>query len=342
MWKNCGEKSWNSSFSHIYIEREARNHPKTKEIVEKLSEAYVIEIENYQDVFHPVGQEFFYQKQSPKLILALKRENFLYPGAKVCENFKQKHFYYTSSVLNCLYDCEYCYLQGVYSSANIVIFVNIEDFMGAVEKELQEKKEIYLCISYDTDLLALEGLTSLVQQWYDFAFKHKGLTIELRTKSAKVLDFSKKRYNPNFILAWTLSEQEITTSIEKKTPPLSQRLKAIQKWQEQGFWIRLCFDPLLVDKHFEEKQRKFLEECFHTIDIEQILDVSIGTFRVSKEYLKKMRKQNKEALSLAYPFVCEEGVYGYPKELRKEMLSFVKAELLKYLPEEKIYLGGEI
>ena len=341
MWKIYEKKSWNSNFSHIYVEKEAKKYKRTEEILKKFPEAEIIEIEKYQDVFHPTGQEFYYQKQSQKLILAEKKENFLYPGASVCESFKHHHFYYTSSVLNCIYDCEYCYLQGVYSSANLVIFINLEDFFQEVEKELQEKKDLYLCISYDTDLLALEGLTSFVKDWYVFAQKHPSLTIELRTKSAKVLDFSKETYNPNFILAWTLSEEGVSKTIEKKTPSFHQRLQAIRQWQEQGFWVRLCFDPLLVDKHFEEKHKNMLENCFANIEKEKILDVSIGSFRVSKEYLKKMRKQNPKALSLAYPFVCEQGVYVYPKELRNQMLTIIKKGLLDYLPEEKIYVGGE-
>lgn len=341
MSKSYEETFWNSNFSHVYIEKSTRKYKRTEEILAKFPRAELIEIESYQDVFHPRGQEFFYQKQSQKLILAVKYDSFLYPGAKVCESFQEHHFYYTSCILNCIYDCEYCYLQGVYSSANIVIFVNLEDFFEKVEEELNKKQNLYLCISYDTDLLAVEGLTSFVRDWYAFASKYPTLKIELRTKSAKVIYFTKQKYNPNFILAWTLSEVETTKKVEKKTPSLEQRLDAICKWQEQGFWVRLCFDPLLEAKNFEKIQKQFLETCFSKVDKEKILDVSVGSFRVSKEYLKKMRKQNRNAQSLTYPFVCEEGVYSYPKEIQAEMRNVMKRELLRYLPKEKIYLGGE-
>lgn len=341
MSKNYGEASWNSNFSHIYVEKAARKYKRTEELLAKFPNAELVEIERYQDVFHPNGQEFSYQKQSQKLILAVKYDSFLYPGANVCERFHEHHFYYTSSVLNCIYDCEYCYLQGVYSSANIVIFVNLEDFFEEVERELHKKQNLYVCISYDTDLLAMEGLTSFVRDWYAFASKHPSLKIELRTKSAKGMYFSNPKGNPNFILAWTLSNMEVAKNMEKKTPSLEQRLEAICKWQEQGFWVRLCFDPLLEMENFERIQRQLLELCFSRVNKERILDVSVGTFRVSKEYLKKMRKQNRNAKSLAYPFVCEEGVYGYPKEIRRKMMGIMKRELLRYLPVEKIYLGGE-
>ena len=37
-----------------------------------------------------------------------------------------------------VYDCEYCYLKGMYLSANIVIFVNIEDVLTEVESILKD------------------------------------------------------------------------------------------------------------------------------------------------------------------------------------------------------------
>ena len=39
---------------------------------------------------------------------------------------------------NCLYDCSYCFLQGLYSSADYVVFVNYEDFL---EDIIQKSKE---------------------------------------------------------------------------------------------------------------------------------------------------------------------------------------------------------
>ena len=35
---------------------------------------------------------------------------------------------------NCLFDCKYCFLQGMYSSANYVIFVNYEDYYDEIKK----------------------------------------------------------------------------------------------------------------------------------------------------------------------------------------------------------------
>ncbi len=123
-------------FSHIYIEERALDYPFTDKIIHSFPNAQRIIIRHYKDVFNRPRQNFVLQKQSPKLVLAVKEEPFLYKGPEVCENFGYDNFYYASTLLNCLYNCDYCYLQGLYSSANLVAFVNMDDFFRAVKKQL--------------------------------------------------------------------------------------------------------------------------------------------------------------------------------------------------------------
>ena len=40
-----------------------------------------------------------------------------------------KYNYYFSHKLNCVYDCRYWFLQGLFQSAHYVLFINYEDFM---------------------------------------------------------------------------------------------------------------------------------------------------------------------------------------------------------------------
>ena len=64
-------------------------------------------------------------------------------------------------MLNCVYDCRYCFLQGMYSSANYVLFVNYEDFEGAIAEEIGENNGGGVYYSgYDCDSLALEPVSN--------------------------------------------------------------------------------------------------------------------------------------------------------------------------------------
>ena len=60
---------------------------------------------------------------------------------------------------NCIYDCSYCFLQGMYSSANFVLFVNYEDFVLEIKKLISKKENITFFSGYDCDSLALENIT---------------------------------------------------------------------------------------------------------------------------------------------------------------------------------------
>lgn len=60
---------------------------------------------------------------------------------------------------------------------------------------------------------------------------------------------------------------------------------------------------------------------------EKLVDVSVGTFRISQEYMKKLRRVEPFAPAVQYPYVNCNGVYQYPPELLKKMESFMITEL---------------
>ena len=329
--------SLNNRFSHIYVEKKILDNKNTLEILSKFRDAKIIEIDNYKEVFSSNNQDFHLQKLGQNLILASNKPNMIYEGAVVCEDFENDNFYYTSSIINCVYDCEYCYLQGVYSSGNIVIFVDIEKVFEEVEELYNKLKSLYLCVSYDTDLLAIENICSFSEKWYHFIKDKKDLKIELRTKSANIDKFLNLDVLDNFIIAFTLSPEEIVLKNEKYTANFKNRVKAIKELQNKGWKVRICIDPLIYTDDFEKNYSEMIEYLFSEIDKNKVIDVSIGVFRTSKEYLKKMRNQNKKSEILYYPFECIDGVYTYSDKLKSYMIDFIKEKFLKYINIERIY-----
>jgi len=314
----------NNRFSHIYVEKKILDNKNTLEILSKFRDAKIIEIDNYKEVFSSNNQDFHLQKLRQNLILASNKPNMIYEGAVVCEDFENDNFYYTSSIINCVYDCEYCYLQGVYSSGNIVIFVDIEKVFEEVEELYNKLKSLYLCVSYDTDLLAIENICSFSEKWYHFIKDKKDLKIELRTKSANIDKFLNLDVLDNFIIAFTLSPKDIALKNEKYTASFKNRVKAIKELQNKGWKVRICIDPLIYTDDFEKNYSEMIEYLFSEIDKNKVIDVSIGVFRTSKEYLKKMRNQNKKSEILYYPFECIDGVYTYSDKLKSYMIDFIK------------------
>ncbi len=339
--KSLRNDYYNPFFSHIYVEKAVRNHPRTKRILQNFPRASVILIDHYKDVFCRKGQNFILQQCSQNLILAAKQGNLIYPGAPVCQSFGNENFYYTSCVMNCVYDCEYCYLKGMYPSGNMVVFVNLEDIFREVRKLLEERA-VYLCISYDTDLLAMEPITGYVKEWNAFAQTQtdpaETLKIEIRTKSADCLFWQRHSPAAGIIYAVTLSPQAVIDACEHKTPSLARRLASAREALQRGFSVRLCFDPMIYCRDWKHQYGEMLRQVFAEIDMDRITDVSVGTFRVSQDYLKKMRKTRPGSAGVQFPYQNDNGVYHYSKELTEQMEGFLVNALKKKVPEEKIFL----
>lgn len=317
-------------FSHLYIEREVREHALTKRLMQRFSRASIVPIDHYKEVFNRPRQSWPLQRASRKLIVALRRDNFLYPGVPITPSFGHAHFYYNALILNCVYDCSYCYLQGLYPSANVVVFVNNEDFMHAVRAKLASERPLYLCVSYDTDLLAFEHLIPYASSWLEFAAHTPDLTIELRTKSAAYARIAHCTPSERVILAWTLSPQALAERYEVGTPTLRARLSSIKAALADGWQVRLCFDPILIVPNWRELYREFIALVFSEIPAAKLYDVSLGTFRMNSEYLKQTRSTRLDADILFYPFVNEGKISGYPAPLREEAFELISALVEKH------------
>ena len=345
---NRTEDIFQNAFKHIYVEKELLGCDKVDDILSHFPESRVIVIDHYKDVFNRKRQDFSAQRLARNLILASKKGRLVYDGAPVCQDFGNSHFYYTSCIMNCLYDCEYCYLKGMYPSANLVIFVNIEDIFKEVE-ELLAKFPVYLCVSYDTDLMALESLTGFVSKWIEFTKSHENLTIEIRTKCGRCdLDIEPC---DRVIFAWTISPDPVIKQYEHGSARLSARLEAAAHYLKSGWPVRLCFDPMIYipgghenpmpGKNWKQVYSDMLEEVSTAIDMTKVRDFSVGSFRISEAYLKKMRKVMPVSSAVQYPYILDEGYYHYPKKLTEEMELFLTSEILKICPDAKIFRWEE-
>lgn len=304
-----------------------------------------IPISHYKDVFNRSHQNFAEQKKAPALIYAKKTGTLIYEGAPVCQSFGNEHFYYTSCMMNCIYHCDYCYLQGMYPSGHTVVFVNLDDYFAEVEL-LLKKHPVYLCVSYDTDLLALESSFHFVARWLDFAKLHHDLTLEIRTKSGNAGIFKELgercgEAKHRIIFAWTVSPDHVASRTEHGAPSPALRLRALKAAKLAGFSVRLCFDPMIYHSGWKSTYEELIKSTFNIISPADLYDVSIGVFRISTEYLKNMRKKRPDSAIVQFPYITENGVSHYGP-LSEEMIHYLRKLLLEYLPEEKIFIwdGG--
>lgn len=314
--------------------------PDTKAVIARFSDAQHIIIEDYKQIFNRPRQDFQAQKRAMKLILACKKDQFIYDGSPYAPDFGAPNFYYNTLLLNCMYNCDYCYLQGMYPSANVVAFVNTQPFFEAADAVLRDKGSLYLAISYDTDLLAFERIIPHCQRWIEWAETRDNVTVELRTKSANFANLQHRTAPKNIILAWTLSPAAISAKYEARTPSLKARLKAMAAAVAAGWRIRICIDPVLPVPDWHEQYGGLIDAIFAQIPASAIHDISLGVFRMNADYLSDLRKSRFDSDILFYPYTREGDASTCSADLRHEMLGTLARKLAAHMPAERIDQHG--
>lgn len=321
-------------FSAIYIEKDVADHPRVKALCERFAKLPHIIIDRYGEVFNRKAQNFRLQKKLPALILASKHDKHVLPAPR---NYAigGEHNYYFSHMMNCIYDCRYCFLQGMYRSAHYVLFINYEDFGTALEQQIAHhgEEESYYYSGYDCDSLALEPVSHFTHYFLPIFRQHPNAWLELRTKSTQIRSLLDMEPLPNCIIAYSFTPEDISKALEHKVPALQKRIDAMIKLQQRGWKIGLRFDPLIYDDRFEEQYTRLFEQVFSCLNINELHSVSMGTFRMPEQFLKNMIRLYPEEKLLASPFSKTAGLVSYPKETEDRMMQYCETRLLEYIPE---------
>ncbi|MDD5323668.1 MAG: DNA photolyase [Methylococcales bacterium] len=320
----------------IYIEENIRQHPRVIEIIARFPQARLITCGRYGEVFNPKAQNFRLQKQKPALILAEKYKHFTLevpPGYGI----GAKRNYYFSHMFNCLYDCRYCFLQGMYQSANYLLFVNYEDFQHEIKQLCDDApaEDIYFFSGYDCDSLALEPVTGFAEQFLPFFAQISNAWLELRTKSTQVRSLLNREPLPRCVVAFSLSPKEIAAKVEDKAPSLQRRLDAMSKLQQQGWQLGLRFDPMIYQAGYQQQYQQLFEQVFSIIHLDQLHSVTLGVFRLPEKFFKKMQKLYPDEKLFASPLANQQDMISYLPELEQEMMHYCTEQLLRYIPEAK-------
>ena len=322
----------------IYVEDTIQNHPKTKFILNKFKKSRIISINKYGEIFNKRNQNFRIQKANPCLILAHKKDNFVLPAPEGFGIGSSKNFYF-SHMYNCIYDCRYCFLQGMYSSANYVILVNFEDFDISIEKIIENNldSKVTFFSGYDCDSLALENVTGFAKHILSIFRKYPQIEIEFRTKSIQKEPFLSVKPMRNVILAYSLMPELMSNSLDNKAPSISKRIRVISELASKGWKIGLRFDPLIHGENWKELYQELLENIYNNIFLDNLHSVSFGSLRFPKRMFKDIFKLYPHEPLFTSPLSLNNKMISYDIEIEEEMTSFCKNLTLKYINEDQIF-----
>lgn len=323
--------------STIYLEEEIAEHPRALEILDRFPRATVVSCRRYGEVFNRRAQSFRLQKRRPALIVARKHDRFVHPTPAGYGIGHERSFYF-SHMLNCLYDCRYCFLQGMYRSANYVVFVNYEDFFGEIARTAAEESTPSCFFSgYDCDSLAFEKVTGFVARALPFFRGVPGAWLELRTKSTQIEALLAEEPFERCVVAFSFTPEEVSLALEHQVPALERRLRAMARLARHGWRLGLRFDPLIFSPDFRARYRGLFEQVFKVVAGEALHSVSLGPFRLPTGFFRNVERLYPEEPLFAGPLEERSGMVSYGAGLEGEMVGFCTEELLRHVPREVFF-----
>ena len=170
-----------------------------------------------------------------------------------------------------------------------------------------------------------------------FFEKNKQALLELRTKSTQIRNLLKRDAIDNCVIAFSFTPDKIAKAIEHKAPDINKRLQAILDLQEAGWQVGLRFDPLIYTNNYTVQYKELFQTLFSKINPDLLHSVSLGGFRLPKEYFRKLEKLYPEDKLFSSPLAEEDNNIGYPATIRNDMLEFCKEIITQHIPNDKFF-----
>ena len=320
----------------IYYERAVADHARTKQLFARFPHAVRVSCDRYGEVFNRGAQHFRLQKKRPSLILAHKHDNFVL-AAPTGYGIGSPHNFYFSHLLNCLYDCRYCFLQGMFRSAHYLLFVNYDDFQDAIDRQIAETPNATFFSGYDCDSLALDQITGFTESFLPYFARREPATLELRTKSVNVKSLLSRQPLTNCVVAFSLTPPPIAADLEHGAPKVEHRIAVMERLAAHGWRLGLRIDPLIYHPDYQAHYDDLFTKIFSVLPQQALHSVSFGSFRLPKAFFGRMQRLYPDEPLFAGPLAQHGKMVGYQAELERAMLEFCRQRLQRYMPAEKLF-----
>lgn len=322
----------------IYYEKEILEYPLGKQLMKQYEDVNKIEIENHNNIEEmrkKQNKEFPEMKRN--LIIGIRKTH------KFIENHKTSDYLvpYTSS--GCTASCMYCYLVCNYNKcAYLRLFVNREQMLEKIIKTANSsEKELTFEIGSNSDLILENTITNNLP-WTIENFKNsKKGHLTFPTKFDMVDDILPLDHKGKVTIRISVNPEEIINKVEFGTSRLAGRIEAINKLKEAGYKIGILIAPVILVDNWKEIYSKLIKK----LDSELSEKVKKDTFFeiIFMTYSYVHTKINEEAFPNAINLYNKEimtgrgrGKYMYKNDIRKESEIFLREQMNKYFPNNKI------
>ena len=323
----------------IFYEKEIENYELGKQLMDKYKEIPKIEITNHNNI-----EEL--RKKENKEFLELKRNLIL--GVRKTHKFVENHKIsdylvpYTSS--GCTASCMYCYLVCNYNKCSYLrLFVNREQMLFKIIKRSEESaKELTFEIGSNSDLILENTITGNLP-WTIEKFKNvKKGKLTFPTKFGMVDDLLQLDHKGKIIVRMSVNPEEIINNVEFGTSRLNERIEAINKLKEAGYEVGILIAPVIMVDNWKNLYLELIKKLENKLSNKVKKDVFFEVIFMTYSYVHT--KINEEAFpnnkinlySKEQMTGRGKGKYMYKNELRKDGEIFIREQLGKYFPNNRI------
>ena len=311
----------------LYIEKQAIDYKRTQKIISVFKNADIIYIDHYKNIFDKkIGN-----LRVEKCIIVAKLTSPAITDAPAWYGHNNDCSYFFKTSLNCVYDCDYCFLKGAFKNDMQVYFVNYDEIKQQIKDKIKDscvisgseegdndyelkiksdyKNAIWFYSSDYSDILWMDYLSGFMKEFVPFfeslnspLLDKRGaggelwnIMMEVRTKSGNIQPILDLWFVPkNTEFAFSLNPQSLIDKYEKWTASLDHRITAINYLLKKWYKVWVRFLPLLPVSNYKEIYTEFVNEISENIDFSKISSsFASGLLYTKNDYNTMLKKYPK-------------------------------------------------
>lgn len=325
----------------LFIDEKAIDYPTAKLMLQR----YNIPCETVasQDAVYEFisGSENPIQQAKETLYITKNRGSFIKecPGTSyyTCCGYKILHI-----GTFCSMDCSYCILQSYFHPPVLQFFVNHEDLIKEIDTLFKNERVSRVGTGEFTDSMIWERWTDLSTILVPEFSKQSRAVLELKTKTTDIDLLKGLRHNKKTIVSWSLNTKRIIKEQERRTSSLTARLKAAALCESWGYPVAFHFDPVVIYDDCEEDYKRVVQSIFNYVSSDNIVWISIGTFRFIPSLKAIIRNRFPESKITYGEFITGlDGKMRYFKPIRISFYQKMVEWIKEIAPDVLVYFCME-
>ncbi len=334
----------NYDFKNIYIDREVKDNEILDQFLlnkKNLNLKYLTGSE-----IDKIVSKISFKEGKRTLVFTTHRGKLFKKCPGMVEPYRCCNLWTLNLISNCPIYCSYCFLQFYLNQTATFIFLNIEQALDELLKEIEKNKNrIYRITTGElSDSLALEPEVSISSRLIEFIRKQSNCLLELKSKTKKIEHLLKINKSKKTIFSWSINTPEIIKKEEKGSATLEQRIYSAQAAQAAGYLIGIHFDPIIDYPGGETDYEETVKYIFQNIDNRRIAWISLGTLRFNAGMEREIAKYYPRSKVFYGEIVkAKDGKKRYIKPIRLKLYRNLLNSIKRYGGDEVfIYLCMEM